>query len=255
VAGDTQATNSTVQSVSTNKTFWFPVGEKLIYKLYWGIIPVGALELSSEWVEEEGKKLLAIRAVARTTSIVAKIYPVEDFIESIIDPVSFLPLRYTQRLKEGRHLRDDKIRFDHGKRKAYWESGLDDSNGEIEIDADTRDVLCLVYFMRSKGFDVGATEKFRVLVDEKLYDLEVTGIEHEKLQVKDFGKVKCLKVQPKAKFGEIFVRKGRVNLWFSLDARHVCTRMTGKVPVASVKAILVGVKGPGDDIWSKPKKK
>lgn len=223
---------------------WFPVGEKLLYKLYWGIIPVGRAEMTTTWVEEDGRHLIALRATARTTSIVAKIYPVDDFIESVVDPETFLPLRYVQRLKEGRHLRHDKTIFDHKARKAYWESGLDRSANEIEIAPDSRDVLCLIYYMRSKGFEVGQETKFRVLVNEKLYDLKVIGVKYEKIRVRGLGRLRCLKVEPKAGFGEIFVRKGRIQLWFSDDERHICTRMTAKVPLASIKAILVGVEVP-----------
>ena len=233
------------------KRFWFPVGEKLLYRLYWGIIPVGWAELSTEWVREGAGQLIALRVAARTSSIVDMIYPVDDFIESVVDPETFLPLRYVQRLREGRHVRDDQIIFNHKGRKAHWKSGIDGRTGEIEIAPDSRDVLCLIYYMRSKGFACGQKEKFRVLVDNKLYDLEVTGLKQEEVSVQDFGKVQCLKVEPKAKFGEIFVRKGHIRIWFSEDDRHICTIMTGKIPVVSVKAILVGVEGPGDDFWSK----
>lgn len=240
-------------SPAATNELWFPVGEKLIYKLYWGIIPVGRAEFSVEWIEEDGRKLLSLKGNAKTTSIIAKLYPVDDFIESVVDPATFLPIRYVQRLEEGRHLRHDKIIFDHKNSKARWESELDGSSKELEIDSQSRDILCFVYYMRSKGFASGKKEKFRVLADEKVYDLELIGLGHQELKVRGFGKVKCLKMEPKAKFGEIFVRGGRVRLWFSTDTRRLCVKMTGKVPLASIKAFLIEVKGPGNDKWS-PKK-
>ncbi len=41
--------------------FSFPIGEKLVYKLYWGIIPVGRAEFTAEWSELDGKKVIGTR--------------------------------------------------------------------------------------------------------------------------------------------------------------------------------------------------
>ncbi|MDD4870534.1 MAG: DUF3108 domain-containing protein [Kiritimatiellae bacterium] len=244
---------SSVSHASTND-FWFPVGEKLIYRLYWGVIPVGSCEITTEWVEHGGNKMLAIKAIAKTTSVVSKIYPVDDYIETIIKPESFLPDQYTQKLHEGRHVRNDLLTFNHKNGIAHWKSaksGRSSVTKDIKIESDTRDVLCLTYFMRSRGLSVGQTENFRVLVDDKIYDLQVTGLGYEEMDIEDFGKIKCLTIEPKARFGAIFVRKGRVTLWFSEDERRICTRMAGKLSFASLKAVLSGVEGPGEDAWAK----
>ena len=82
------------------KDLWFPVGETMEYKLYWGIIPVGRAELRTFWDTKDGTNVVVIRATARTTAVVAAIYPVEDIIESTVDPETFLPLKYTQHLRE-----------------------------------------------------------------------------------------------------------------------------------------------------------
>lgn len=242
------ATNGVV--ASTN--FCFPVGEKLVYRLYWGVIPVGAAEMTAEWGEEDGKQYLVLRATARTTSVVAKIYPVNDVIESVVDPETLLPVKYVQRLHEGRHVRDDDVLFFHEDKVARWECPSKGERRDIPIAGDTRDVLCLAYVLRCKGFGSGEKAKYRVFVDNKLYDLELAGVGTDEVSVDGIGKVRCLEVEPKAKFGEIFVRKGKVGLWFSEDARRICTKMVGKVPVANVKAILTGVEGPGEDFWARP---
>lgn len=231
---------------------WFPVGEKLKYNLYWGIIPVGAAEILSEWRDHEGRKCIALSAVAKTSTIVSKIYPVNDFVESIVDPKTFLPILYTQKLREGSHKRDDKVLFDHKAGIAHWQKSDGSRKADVAITNDTRDVLSLYYSLREKGFDGGQVSKFGVFVDNKIYKLHVEGQGEKKIALDKYGRVDCLEVEPKAKFGEIFVRKGRVKLWFSKDQRHICTQMSGKVPLASVHAVLTEVQGPGDDSWVKP---
>ena len=64
---------------------WFPVGEKLTYKLYWGIIPVGSAEFDSRWVMHDGKPRLSLQLRARTNKVVKRLFPVDDRIESIVD--------------------------------------------------------------------------------------------------------------------------------------------------------------------------
>lgn len=233
---------------------WFPVGERMEYNLYWGIIPVGRAEFQTMWDTVDGRAVVVIRATARTTAVVAAIYPVEDVIESTVDAETFLPIKYTQKLREGRHVRDDEVIFDHAAGWATWRKSGETSEKKtkkIKIDKDTRDVLSLTYLMRGGTFEVEEKRQFKVLVDDKLYALSLEGIKKESQDVADYGKMDCLELEPKAAFGGIFVRKGKVRLWFSLDDRKVCVRMTGKVPLADVKAVLQKVTGPGGDFWVK----
>ncbi len=253
IAASLAAASCPAPAAEASSTRTFPVGETLEYKLYWGILPVGKAEFQTFWDTRGGRDVVVIRATARTTAVMAAIYPVEDVIESTVDPATLLPISYTQKLREGRHKRDDEVLFYHDKGIAVWnKSGKKDKTKTIDIDGETRDVLALTYKMRGGAFAVGSNETFKVLVDDKLYDLAVEGIEKEKRKVGDYGEIECLEVEPKASFGEIFVRKGKVRLWFSEDERRVCVRMTGKVPLANVKAVLKRVQGPGDDFWVKP---
>lgn len=228
---------------------WFPVGERAVYRLYWGVIRVGEAEFWSEWRDTADGRRIALLARAKTTSIVEHIYPVDDLIEAVVDPETFLPILYTQKLNEGRHSRYDKMVFDHKECRAEWSSGIKDEKRAIDIDADTRDPLTLVYWLRAKGFVPGQKQQFRVLTDDKVYDLTVAGKRREKVKIPDHGQVDCVVVEPTAKFGEIFVRSGKVHMWFSDDERRMCTRMTGRLPVASVKAVLLRVEGPDAEGW------
>lgn len=242
-------TNSvTINSVATN-AFCFPVGERLTYGLYWGVIPVGEAVMESTWIEENGRRLLCLVSTAKSGRVLSGIYPLDDYVKSVVDPVTFLPVRYEQRLHEGRHVRHDIVTFDREKLVAHWRSELNGRTNDIPILKDTRDVVCLSYYMRMQTYTGQEKLSFQVLVDDKLYALNVSFEGKEKLKVDGHGSVPCFKLEPVAKFGAIFVRKGKVNLWFSEDNRHICTRMSGKVPVASVKAILTAVTGDADAPW------
>ena len=228
---------------------WFPVGEQLVYKLYWGWIPVGKTRVITRWVQEDGRRLLAIRYRTRSNAVIAKLYPVDDIIESVIDPETFLPVRFIKNLKEGRHRYHEVTHFDHAAGKAHWYSIRKKKHKTYDINGDTRDLVSFMYFMRAQQFEIGSETKYQVMADEKLYELIVNVDESETIKLPGFKKVPCLKVEPKAKFNGLFVRKGKMTLWVSEGERMLCTRMAAKVPLANVKAILTEVHGPGDDFW------
>ena len=232
---------------------WFEVGEKLVYQVNWGFIPVGTSVVTTEWIEEDGRRLLAIRFKTVTNHVVEKLYPVDDLVESIIDPDTFLPLRFVKRLNEGDYHCDELTVFDYKTLKARWEAKTSGKVKEFDIEADTRDIVSFMYFMRSTGFKAGDERAFRVMADEKIYDLTVKADKMETFGVGRFGKVPCVKLEPQAAFGGIFVRKGRMWMWVSDDSRHLCTKLAAQVPVAKVYIYLEEVHGPGEDFWVKSK--
>jgi len=246
------------QVLAETNGLWFPVGEELDYSLYWGVLTVGETHIKTAWIEEGGRKLLAIRFSAKSSMIVSAIFPVDDLMESVVDPETFLPVRFTQRIREGDKKRDDILIFDYNAGKARWQ--VDDpastnSAAEIAIEQDTRDILCFMYYMRSKGFAAGTTNTFQVLVDDKVYKLTVAGLKVQDVYLSHFGDVRCIELEPKAQFGEVFVRKGSVNMWVSDDERRLCAKALAIVPVANVKMVLQTVSGPGVDFWTIGKRK
>jgi hypothetical protein len=229
---------------------WFPVGETLEYRLYWGIIPVGKTRIWSEWIEEDGNRYVALRMTAKTGKIVSTVYPVNDFVESIVAPDTFLPVRYTQRLKEGRKKRRNEIwYFDHAHETVEHHDFRKSETNTYEIAEDTRDILTFIYHMRHNGVDIGKSEVFKVIADDKVYDLVLGDVRRETIRLGRFGRVRTLHLEPLAKFGGIFNRKGRIWVWFSDDDRRVCVQMMGKVPIANFRAVLTKVRGPGNDRW------
>lgn len=235
---------------------WFPIGEKLTYRVYWGVIPVGTSVATTEWVEYEGKMVIAVRFRSRTNKVLRKLYPVDDFIESLIDPETFLPLRYTKQLNEGRYHCDEVTHFDHEGGMARFYSKRKDRHKEYPILGDTRDMVSFMYYIRGQAarFKVGEKENFMVMADEKLYDLLVEPLREEKVKLPQYGRVSSVRLEPEASLNEVFVRKGKLWLWVSDDDRRIVIRVQAKVPVASVKILLANVEGPGDDFWIRENK-
>ena len=124
--------------------FNWPIGEKITYKIYWGFIPVGMATGWTEWTEFEGRPLLAIRMRTVSNKVVEKLYPVDDTIESLVNPDTFLPVRFSKDMSEGDRKYKEVTLFDRTNLVAYWESKLTGQKRQYAIEAQTRDITSLV---------------------------------------------------------------------------------------------------------------
>jgi len=233
---------------------WFPVGEEIDYYIQWGIFKVGEATSKAEWLNVDGRRMLSLSMEAESNGIVEKLYPVKEFMQTILDPVTFLPVSFEKDSHEGRHHHHEITTFDHAAGKGHWKSLLSDKKKDFDIEPDTRDLMGLMYWIRKNPIRVGETREYQVMTDEKMYDLEIKAGKKDRVALKKYGKVKCIKMEPKGKFNGMFVRKGRMWLWLSNDERYVICRVVASVPVASIKIMLRRVRGPGDDFWVKKKK-
>jgi hypothetical protein len=234
---------------------WFPVGEEIDYEIFWGIFMVGEATAKAEWVNRDGRRLLSLNVRAKTNGLVEKLYPVKEFLETILDPVTFLPLSFEKKSDEGSHHYHDLTTFDHAAKKGLWRSLLKDKHTEFDIEDDTRDLMGLMYWIRKDPIREGETRQYRVMSDEKMYELVVESGKKDPVKLENYGKVPCIKMEPKGKFNGMFVREGRMFLWLSDDPRYTICRATASVPVASIKIMLKRVRGPGDDFWTQTDKK
>jgi hypothetical protein len=88
------------------------------------------------------------------------------------------------------------------------------------------------------------------MTDEKLYDLFLTTRAVEPVKLPHYEqKIPSLKIEPRAKFDGLFVRKGKATVWISRDPRHLLTLARLSTPFGRVSITLHEVSGPGDDFW------
>lgn len=229
---------------------WFPVGEVVHYDIQWGVFTVGEAVAQAQWLRLGDRRFLALTMTAKSNGIVEMLYPVTEFMQTLLDPATFLPLSFEKQSSEGRHKTWDITTFDHARRTGRWESLLRLNPQDFPIDPDTRDLMGLMYWIRKEPVKADETRTYRVMTDEKLYEMILEAGKKETLDIgKPYGKVATIKMEPKGKFNGLFVRKGRMFVWVSDDARCTLCRVTASVPVASIKVLLRSVEGPGNDGW------
>lgn len=224
--------------------YWFPVGEVIVYRLKYLGISGGTVLVTSEWIEEDGRELIHIVARTESNKWLSKIYKVRDRMESYVDPDTFLPVRFVKNLSEGSYRAHEVTTFDHANGTAVMKSYTNEKEKEFEIFDDTRDLLSFMFYARGMEFKPGKKRRFQVMADEKVYDLDVLPSRTEKVKTVAGKKIKSLKMEPKAAFDGLFIRKGRMWLWVSQEGPRVLTRMVAEIPVASVNIILQKVIEP-----------
>lgn len=235
---------------------WFPVGEDCLYEITWGLFTVGESRARADWIEVKGKRLLSISVEAESNGVVAALYPVKEFLQTLVEPVSFLPLAHEKESSEGRHKTHELTAFDHAKGEARYHSFLRDKNRTYPLPEGTRDMLSLMYFFRKAPLrEPGEHREYGMVTNEKLYEVFVDALAAETLKVGRYGKRDCIKLEPTGKFEGMFVHKGRMLLWISRDERYTLCALDASVPVADIHVKLAEVRGPGEDGWALPPEK
>ena len=234
---------------------WFPVGEETRYEIEWGPFTVGEAFARADWVEVQGRRLLALTMEAKSNGIVESLYPVKEFMQTLVDPETFLPLGFEKQSSEGKHKHWELTMFNHARKSGKWRSKLRAAERTFDSQEDTRDLMALMYWIRKTPVRAGGEATYEVMTDEKLYEMTLGDAKADTVKLERYGKVKCVEMEPKGKFNGMFIRKGRMWVWVSDDERYTICKVTASVPVANIRVYLTDVEGPGDDFWVTKKRK
>jgi len=233
----------------------FPIGEELIYSIAWNGIPIAQAKAVTEMDTYEGREVLAMRITVNTYPFFNHVCKVEDFYEGLIDPVTFLPIRFEQKISERNYRRHDVTTFDYEKLMAHYARLPTGKTKNYPIESGSRDILSFMYFMRSESLEENTETRYRVMSDEKIYDLFIKAFKIESIDVDRYDQeIPCLTIKPEAMFDGLFVRKGKATVWISRDPRHLLTYAKVSTPFGRVSVTRREPNRPGTDVWITEKK-
>jgi len=230
---------------------WFHVGETLNYKIKWGVIPIGNSRIETSELDTGGKKLIVVRYYVQTNRVFDKIYPVKDFIETLIDPDGFLPVTFAKQIERRTPQCSETMVFDRNQGVASWYSQCLNKNGSLNIEPDTRDIITLLYWMRRTRIEEGMSITNKVIVTREITDMVINVGKRKKMDVAGLDNVECFKVVPVAKLDDLLVEDGEVEAWVSDDERMIVTKLVIDAPFGKIRTKLSSGTGPGDDRWIK----
>ena len=82
----------------------------------------------------------------------------------------------------------------------------------------------------------------KVNTDEKNWDLEVKVLDKAHIEMRNMGAYEAVLAEPEAKFKGIFVRKGKMEIWFSADERRIPLLVNVHVPIPLVGLVSVALE-------------
>lgn len=233
----------------------FYIGEELIYSITWNGIPVAWTRAVTETDKVDGRDVLALRLYTKTYPFFDPICKVDDFHESLIDPETLLPVRYTQNISERSYRCHEVTTFDFQTLKAHYRHLLNGKEKTYDIRPGMRDMFSFMYFMRSVSLAENTNTQYQVMADEKVYDLFIKTFSVEPVDLPHYDrKIPSLQLKPEAMFDGLYVRKGKATVWVSRDSRRLLTLARLSTPFGRVTVTLHEVNGPGDDFWITEKK-
>lgn len=232
----------------------FPVGEELVYSISFNGVPVAWSRAVTEMDEVEGQPVLALRITINTYPFFDRIFKVNDFYETLVDPDTLLPIRYTQNLNQRRYRCHEVTSFDFETLTAHYVHQTNGREKTYEIREGMRDILSFLYFMRAEELAEDRELIYPVMSDEKIYDLQITTLGTTSMKLSGYDRrIPALEARPEAMFDGLFVRKGKATVWISRDPRRLLLQARLSVPFGRISVVLQEVRGPGDDFWIQEK--
>ena len=219
-----------------------PAGERLEYRVRWGLLAVARASLEVE-AAPEGR--LVLRAAARTRGWIDPIYPVRDLVESTVEAATLRPLRFFKRTKEGHgRPREVAVEFDAEAAVArYVRDG--EERQPFALPEKFQDPLSCIYAYRARAPGAGGVVELVVTDGKRLVVGEFREVGRERLRT-PAGEFDTVVVEPTIEgIGGVFrkSRKAELRIWFTDDDYRRPVRFYTEVAVGSFTMELTALSG------------
>ena len=238
-----QAPATTMRNID-NKAF--KRGEKLNYRIHYGIIDAGTASISVEDENKvvDGRNTYHIIGTGNSTGAFNFFFKVRDKYESFIDEKAICPVIFSRHVDEGGFKFTQDQVYDQEYHKV-------NSNGkEYTIPAYVQDMLSAFYYARTFDYTKekpGKIDSVMTFVDNEVWPLRIKFIKRDTLDC-DVGKVRCMVFEPMVQKGRIFKHDDDLQVWISDDAAHVPIRAQANILVGSIKLDLESYSGLVGDL-------
>ncbi len=225
----------------------FKRGEKLTFRLHYGIIDAGeaTLGITDETKELGGRKTFHVVGLGVTKGAFEFFYSVRDRYETYIDEQSIVPWMFLRSVNEGGYKINQVYAFNHHTRK------VDVGDGEkFPIEPNIQDMLSAFYNARTMDLsEAKEGEMFAIncFMDKEVWPLKIKFICRETVTT-DLGTFRCLKFRPIVQKGRVFKHEEDLNVWITDDKNHIVIKGQADVLVGSIKAELTSYSGLANPI-------
>ena len=230
--------DSTALAAETASKQAIQPGEQLTYEISWLYITAGMAVMAISNAGTDGDRpLVKLLTTAQSRPAITKFFPVDNRVESIMDPATLLPEHLVFRRREGKKKED--IEYTFHQKKGTVTAVKGGAPETLEIPPGTQDVISCLYYARSElSLQPGSSLTMNVFHDKKNWKVEVRVEEIETLSG-PWGEVETARVLVVMPFQGLFLNQGNIRVWFTTDDRRSPVRMKAKVVIGSIVADLV----------------
>lgn len=216
----------------------FQVGEHLTYEISWLNITAGTAVMSVIAAGLDGDRPLAkLITTAQSRPAITRFFPVDNRVESLLDPATLLPEHLVFKRREGKKKEDIEYRFHQKDGTVTAVKG--GTTETLEMPPGTHDIISCLYYARSTlSFQLGSSLTMNIYHDKKNRKVDVL-VEEIEMVSGSWGDVEAARVLVIMPFQGLFMNQGNIRVWFTNDERRIPVRMKAKVIIGSIVADLV----------------
>ncbi|HAA12979.1 MAG TPA: DUF3108 domain-containing protein [Cytophagales bacterium] len=228
------------------------LGEKVQYKLYYGLIPVGKAQIFifNDLYRINRRDCYRIDVQAKTVGAVDWLAQVEDTWGAYIDKVSLLPHMAYRDISEGDFKRKEIVRYDH-RTQTVEVKILNNKTGQFHepnyyhVPLYIRDLVSGMMAVRSIPFDtvqIGDTLQADAFFEETLYDFKVIYDGQEEIKTK-IGRMMAHRLVPIMPDNPVFDGENSVVCWVSADSNQIPIRMEADMFIGAASLEILTAEG------------
>jgi len=220
----------------------FKNGEKLEYRLHYGVINAGTAQLEVKLLDKKfaGRTVYHIVGSGKTKGAFDWIFKVRDNYETYLDVDGVFPWLFVRNTDEEGYKINQTYKFSPLKNK------VDNGEGKkFETPNGIQDMLSSFYYARSIDYSkakIGEAFTIWSFVDDEIWPLKIRYMGKDEIKVSG-KKYKAMKFHPVVQEGRLFEHEEDVTVWISDDENKIPLLAQGKVLVGSIKMELINAVG------------
>lgn len=231
-----QGTTALVEETASKRAI--QPGEQLTYDISWLNITAGTAVMAIGDASTDGTRpLVKLLTTAQSRPAITKFFPVDNRVESVVNPATLLPEHLIFKRREGKKKED--IEYNFHQQEGTVTAVKGGTPETFEIPPGTQDVISCLYYARSGlSLQPGSSLTMNVFHDKKNRKIEAR-VEEIEILGGPWGKVETARVLVIMPFQGLFLNQGNIRVWFTTDDRRIPVRMKAKIIIGSIVADLV----------------
>jgi hypothetical protein len=228
----------------------FKSGEKLTYRLHYGLVDAGeaVLEVKKSPRKVLDRELYHVVGTGKSLPAFDWFFKVRDRYETYIDKEGVFPWIFIRRIKEGGYSKEQDYVF-HQHKKV-----VDNGKGKkFEVPNHIQDMLSSLYYCRTldlKSLKEGDIISMQTFLDDEVYDYDIRFVGREEIKIRK-GTFKCMKFTPVVQEGRVFKHEDDLQVWITDDENKIPVLAKAKILVGSIKMQLTDYEGLANPIAKK----